>query len=378
MKISRHNYEEWFILYMDDELGSEDRREVELFIEENPDLRSELDLLMQSKLSPDLSEVFPDRTQLLKPVGSEAIALDNYEGWFVSYIDDELNAEEKKSVHQFLASHPEKKAELDLLQKTKLQPETISFPDKSLLYRREEKVRVVYINWRRIAIAASLLLAVGTTAVLLSKQQDKEPNSIAEQNPGTIVTPVTKNNQPENNPVALQHNQATKEESAQEEAQNVVQSKDDDNRNNNVSATVVEKTEKKLQEQQAAEKNIDKPVQPNNRNELPEPIYNPNVIKPSVQDNPIAKVENVPVTNSLTNPKQNNPAMDVTLTKPEPLYTANTSTEIYEPVDAGQTGKKNKLRGFFRKITRTFEKNTNIKATDDEDRLLLGGLAIQL
>src|SRR5690606_14004891 len=143
-----------------------------------------------------------------------------------------------------------------------------------------------------------------------------------------IVTPVTKNNQPENNPVALQHNQATKEESAQEEAQNVVQSKDDDNRNNNVSATVVEKTEKKLQEQQAAEKNIDKPVQPNNRNELPEPIYNPNVIKPSVQDNPIAKVENVPVTNSLTNPKQNNPAMDVTLTKPEPLYTANTSTEI--------------------------------------------------
>jgi hypothetical protein len=42
-------------------------------------------------------------------------------------------------------------------------------------------------------------------------------------------------------------------------------------------------------------------------------------------------------------------------------------------------GKKNKLRGFFRKVTRTFEKRTNIKATDDDDdRLLIAGLAIKL
>lgn len=378
MKISRHNYEEWFILYMDDELGSEDRREVEKFVEANPDLRAELDMLMQSKLTPDLSEVFPDHTQLLKPVLSGIITLDNYESWLISYIDDELNAEEKEAVHQFLASHPEKKSELGLLQKTKLQPETISFPDKSLLYRREEKIRVVYINWRRIAIAASLLLAVGTTAVLLLNQ-DKESGSIAEQNSRTIVTPVTKENQPENNPVALQENQIAQEEPEKTETQSAVQPKPGNNLRTNEAAAVIEKADKKSQEQQhAADKDIDKPVQQNNRNELPEPIYNPNVIKPSVQDNPIAKVENVPVTNSLTNNRQNNPAMDVTLSKPEPLYTSNTSTEIYEPVDAGQTGKKNKLRGFFRKITRTFEKNTNIKATDDEDRLLLGGLAIHL
>ena len=53
------------------------------------------------------------------------------------------------------------------------------------------------------------------------------------------------------------------------------------------------------------------------------------------------------------------------------------SVESIDPNDA-EPGKKNKLRGFFRKVTRTFEKATNIKATDDEDRLLLGGLAIKL
>ncbi|HET6995220.1 MAG TPA: hypothetical protein VFI06_09585, partial [Chitinophagaceae bacterium] len=35
------------------------------------------------------------------------------------------------------------------------------------------------------------------------------------------------------------------------------------------------------------------------------------------------------------------------------------------------------LRGFLRKVTRTFEKRTNIKATDD-DRLLIAGLAIKM
>ena len=39
--------------------------------------------------------------------------------------------------------------------------------------------------------------------------------------------------------------------------------------------------------------------------------------------------------------------------------------------------KKNKLRGFFRKVTRTFEKRTNIDPTDGEDRLLVAGLAFK-
>ena len=41
-------------------------------------------------------------------------------------------------------------------------------------------------------------------------------------------------------------------------------------------------------------------------------------------------------------------------------------------------GRKNKLRGFFRKVTRNFEKRTNIEATDEDERLLIAGLAIKL
>jgi hypothetical protein len=40
MNINRHNYEEFFILYMDNELGSEDRRLVEEFVQKHPEGRT--------------------------------------------------------------------------------------------------------------------------------------------------------------------------------------------------------------------------------------------------------------------------------------------------------------------------------------------------
>lgn len=87
-----------------------------------------------------------------------------------------------------------------------------------------------------------------------------------------------------------------------------------------------------------------------------------------------------PAVDPLTNIKETNRIPSVTPNSAQPLdnvVTAASKVSV-DPVDEERPGRKNKLRGFFRKVTRTFEKNTNIKATDDEDRLLLGGLAIKL
>ena len=62
----------------------------------------------------------------------------------------------------FTGQYSAVKQELALLQKTKLQPEAeVIFPDKSILYRREEKVRVISMTWFRVAVAAAIILIAG-------------------------------------------------------------------------------------------------------------------------------------------------------------------------------------------------------------------------
>ena len=148
MNIDRHNYEEYFLLYIDNELTVDQKKQVELFVQENPDLEEELVMLKQSRLIPDDSIVFDKKQLLMKgdtvyhSSDQSLINLNNYEQWVIMYVDDELNAEERASVEKFASAHQHVQQELLLFQQTRLQPEEIVFPNKSSLYKRERTVRV--------------------------------------------------------------------------------------------------------------------------------------------------------------------------------------------------------------------------------------------
>ena len=375
MKITRHNYEEYFILYLDNELSSEDRRQVELFVQDNPDLKTELDLLNQSQLVPDTAIVFSNKEGLMRSTGSNTVInISNYGEWLLLYTDNELSPEQKIAVEKFVATHPVASAELEILQKTKLQPETIVFPDKKSLYRKEEKVRVIAIHWKRIAVAAALLLAVSSTAlIVINNKNDKEP-SVAEVKPGekqnipgnAIDQPANvKKQATENNELA--NNDLTEEKDAIDKTDVAIKEKKNERKEKTAPAKVKQDDAALATTKEEKKKT----------NDLPQPVYNPNVNKAADQGS-IAKVD-IPVKESLTNSKETNQSSTVTPNSLRPLdnVIAASSTESIDPIDDEQPGKKNKLRGFFRKVTRTFEKTTNIKATD-EDRLLVGGLAIKL
>ncbi|HVV02769.1 MAG TPA: hypothetical protein VHC96_01040 [Puia sp.] len=162
--ITRNNYEEYFLLYVDNELSPADREAVERFVGEHPDLKEEWELLRQCRIDPGEMPSFSGKEDLFR---SEApIHTGNYEEWLLSYIDNELDAPSRQAVIDFIRRHPEKNVLLQQLQRTVSTPDPgIVFPNKELLYRREEKParlrRMIGLPFAGIAAAALILGAVG-------------------------------------------------------------------------------------------------------------------------------------------------------------------------------------------------------------------------
>jgi len=66
MNINRQNYEEYFVLYADQELTASQRKKVEEFISNHPDLRPELERFHALKLRPEEPLPFPGKKDLYR------------------------------------------------------------------------------------------------------------------------------------------------------------------------------------------------------------------------------------------------------------------------------------------------------------------------
>ena len=179
MKITRNNYETFFLLYADHELSDADKKDVEFFVEENADLQEEFSQILQLQLpAPHLQM---DKTSLLKEEGH----ISTLEEKLLLYFDGEAGAEVKQEVETLLATDKEIAASYALLQKTQLSSsDSVLFEHKQLLYRQEpaKQISIKYLRWA----AAAILLGIGLFAGIKIKNSgmlfNKQPQNELVQN----------------------------------------------------------------------------------------------------------------------------------------------------------------------------------------------------
>lgn len=168
MKINRHNYETFFLLYADNELSADERRIVDEFVQDNPDLKPELESFIETIL-PAEDIVFPSTGTLYK----HEITFDNLQEALLMHLDGELDETAKKEIEHTIHTNGQVEKEWMLWQETKLDSrDKIIFRDKQRLYRNEKR-GVVQMRMYRMAAAAVLLIGMFTAISVITK--DKTP-----------------------------------------------------------------------------------------------------------------------------------------------------------------------------------------------------------
>jgi len=184
MKITRDNYESFFMDYLEGNLHESMIDQFLDFLNQNPDLKEELHLFEEVNL-PEEHVVFQEKQQLHKSTADENRRLENT---VVAYLEGDLDTDENKAFETYLSSHPELKKEYDLFTETRLTPDSgIKYPEKQKLYRKSGAT--IVMTW--VARAAAVLVLIwGINSVIQTQNQEsgKRNQEVAEVSSKPVST----------------------------------------------------------------------------------------------------------------------------------------------------------------------------------------------
>lgn len=366
MNINRHNYEAFFLLYVDNELSAADRKAVEEFVAANPDLKPELDLFLETSL-PGINIPFPEKQSLLKP---EPVSEEQMTGMLM-LLDNELNTNDAAKLRASIQNDMSLQTEWDILQQTRLDTnDTIIFNDKKSLYRHEEGKLVSMRIWR-IAIAAAVIgvgFFVGFSVLQYNKTE--VPDMVSSKpatNPasGPAINPST--DRPANNG---DHANNGKEQGSLAVSVDMIKNKktntgiDDKPAQPARNALATNNTVINPADNSSSEKN----------NSLQSNLRLATNVEPKKNDMAADPEKDLQIaaTNRLVQPKDIKPltALDTDIMQTNTLQDVRTAAlDINDDERSDnqilfaseETVKRSKLGGMLRKVKRTIERNANIK-----------------
>lgn len=345
--INLGNYEEYFILYMDNELQPQQKLMVEDFISQHPHLTEELEILMNTKLPVD--EVrFSGKEELFSPAMKENVLDES----LLLYVDDELAASEKKTVEEKIKTDKDFSLQHSILMRTKLDAsEKITYPNKKELYRHTERV-VSFKIWMRVA-AAVILLLLGSLFFLTNRNEKLPVDEV-------VTMPIINNT-----PIIRQENEAIPVEQLLKQQVPVQQ---------NAPLVKIPSTKKAIN---PVVKNITPGDKIKNQMKNDDMAYEDNQV-PKERD--VIKFDAKRFTDVSSPYSFNKPitAKNVTFNFNQAYNTTEDQQEAAVTDGDFKNKKTTRAKGFFRKVSRFIERNTGIGTVNADNELLIAGLSLKL
>jgi hypothetical protein len=177
MKINQHNYEHYFLMYIDNELSAEERAAVSDFIMQHPNYANKLETLQQLKISPD-NIIYKNKFSLYK--------LSEQDEQCIAYLENEMTKEEKESFESEISTDIYLQSNVKQWQATFITPPTTIEIDpnfKNSLYKKSAQIKPLWATTsfkRWISVAAILVVVIGFN--LFNTQNKQESPSFSNHN----------------------------------------------------------------------------------------------------------------------------------------------------------------------------------------------------
>lgn len=156
MKINQHNYEYYFLMYIDQELSEHEKAEVIEFISQHPNYAKAFQALQKTNLNPP-EIIFEDKFSLYQISENDTQCL--------TYLDNEMPKIERKSFEKKLTSDPFLYSTLNQWRKSILineAPNKIDTEFKNTLYKKEAIIKPMgnHSIFKQWALAAAILVLI--------------------------------------------------------------------------------------------------------------------------------------------------------------------------------------------------------------------------
>lgn len=185
-KINKHNYEAYFLDYLEGTLSAEEKHDMFVFLDQNPELKKDLDLDL-GEVSLDPSAAVFENKGALKVEDESILALNTAEVWMIESVEKNLTASKQIELDDFIRKHQ--------LEKTyAAYQSTLLKPDLNLVFEDKQKLKVatgivipLYLRVSAIAAIGIILIGVALNRFggnQIDAPQDKTQLFAADYNAG--------------------------------------------------------------------------------------------------------------------------------------------------------------------------------------------------